>query len=275
MNESNGFIAKAGPLRIACPFDLLVGKYLDKVLENRLHLEIGMNGEILERFTMEDFKEVAELLMSHNLSVTVHAPFTDLPLGSINSSIRRTAIFIQKQAIDVACMFNVPQMVIHTGFDPKHHGAPDPGWAARLTESVKELMDYTTLAGHGLVLAMENTFEHDPSLHHMLFSRIHRPGLGFCFDMAHQVVFSTSTLDTWLGGLCGERLVELHLHDNHGQEDEHLAVGHGVLDFDALFHWLKVRGMRPVLTIEAHDENAVLPAIKAVEKYVKKYLDGP
>ncbi len=258
-------------IRVTCPFDLLKEKYIDMVIDHRLNLEIGLNGAILDTYSDDDFRRMSDLLSRHNLLVTVHGPFTDLPLGSVQSSIRKTVISIQKRAIDIAEILKAPQIVMHTGFDPKHHGTPDDSWIKRLKYSLLELLDYAKRRADGPDIALENTFEFDPTLHEAIFSQVKHEALGFCFDLAHQVVFSRSTMERWLNGPCGERLKELHLHDNHGESDEHLAVGQGCLDFNALFNWITTHGKRPVLTIEAHNERAVLPSLENVTRLADKW----
>ncbi len=258
-------------IRITCPFDLLKEKYLEKVVGLRLNLEIGLNGAILDTYHDDDFKRIAEILHSNHILATIHAPFTDLPLGSVQSSIRKAVIAIQKRAIDIAHFFNAPQIVMHTGFDPKHHGAPDDSWIERLKDSLLELLTHAHGSSDGPAILLENTFEFDPSIHESIFEKIGYESLGFCFDLAHQVVFSKSTMERWLNGPCGERLKELHLHDNYGESDDHLAVGQGILDFDALFKWLKDHEKKPILTIEAHSEEAVLPALQNVTVLANKW----
>jgi len=259
-------------LNVTCPFDLLVEQYLDTVLKSRLNLEIGLNGGILDKFSVQDFERVNDILKKNDLKVTIHGPFTDLPLGSVNSSIRKAVINTLKKAIDITRIFGSKTMVIHTGFDPKHHGEYEKAWGERAKESLFELIDHANQKAPNVKLLVENTFEYDPRLHEDIFATFAQEAVGFCFDLAHQVVFSKCSMDEWLRS-CGDRLMELHLHDNHGKSDEHLAVGRGRLDFDSLFKWLKEHKKLPILTIEAHNEDAVMPAIRAVSNLLKKYLN--
>jgi sugar phosphate isomerase/epimerase len=49
-------------------------------------------------------------------------------------------------------------------------------------------------------------------------------------------------------------LFEVHLHDNGGAADEHLPVGSGTFPFSQLFGMLREKSLRPIMTLEAHNE---------------------
>ena len=59
-------------------------------------------------------------------------------------------------------------------------------------------------------------------------------------------------LEPWLG--------QLHLHDNHGDRNSHLAIGEG------LFDYLNQKDMTPIITLEPHYEEAFWGSIKALER---------
>jgi len=72
-------------------------------------------------------------------------------------------------------------------------------------------------------------------------------------------------LDRWVQVL-GPYLRQLHLHDNRGEEDEHLALGQGSIDFKSLFGALKTTIRRPLaLTLEPHQEKDLWPSIGYLE----------
>ena len=53
----------------------------------------------------------------------------------------------------------------------------------------------------------------------------------------------------------GSRIAHLHFSDNHGRRDEHLAVGHGTIDFAGLVRQLKAIGYDDTLTLEVFSPN--------------------
>jgi sugar phosphate isomerase/epimerase len=87
---------------------------------------------------------------------------------------------------------------------------------------------------------------------------------GLCFDTGHFNLFSTISLAEWLDQV-RPHIFEIHLHDNTGKADDHLAIGDGNFDFAALFAGLC--GITPVYTIEAHSKEDVLRSIGQLNKY--------
>jgi len=60
-----------------------------------------------------------------------------------------------------------------------------------------------------------------------LFERFEADFLGFCFDSGHaNIAGDLGMLDRY-----GDRLIALHLHDNHGERDEHALPGEGTVDW--------------------------------------------
>jgi sugar phosphate isomerase/epimerase len=47
-----------------------------------------------------------------------------------------------------------------------------------------------------------------------------------------------------------ERLVHIHIHDNHGELDEHLPIGSGSIDFIQVVRWLKMIKYSRTITFE-------------------------
>jgi len=67
-------------------------------------------------------------------------------------------------------------------------------------------------------------------------------------------------------------LRHFHLHDNHGERDEHLAVGHGVIPFSAVFDWLKKQQRQPTITLENRNlPNTELSLLKLQQAFPELY----
>ena len=75
-----------------------------------------------------------------------------------------------------------------------------------------------------------------------------------------------TSLEKWLEML-GPYLDQLHLHDNHGTADDHLALGHGTIDFETLFAVIKKDHLTPpIITLEPHEEKELWPSVKELER---------
>jgi sugar phosphate isomerase/epimerase len=67
----------------------------------------------------------------------------------------------------------------------------------------------------------------------------------------------------------GPRLKHVHLHDNHGQSDQHLPVGKGSIDFDPFFEALNKYVPEATVSIEviAEPQAVVENVIYITKKY--------
>jgi sugar phosphate isomerase/epimerase len=114
-------------------------------------------------------------------------------------------------------------------------------------------------------MMLENVYEQSPGDMIDLLENLKDVGVGFCLDSGHQAVFSTAPIAEWIGSL-GPYLGQLHLHDNCGSQDEHLALGHGCIDFHQLFRLVvAVSPDQPVITLEPHKEEELWPSLKYLE----------
>ena len=71
---------------------------------------------------------------------------------------------------------------------------------------------------------------------------------GFCLDTGHLLLTGQDPQNAV--ALLGDRLEALHIHDNNGQEDQHLAPYMGVLDWDRFVAGLRDAGYRKPLSFE-------------------------
>ena len=106
----------------------------------------------------------------------------------------------------------------------------------------------------GSVLAIENLFSTPAELAGML-GRLPDEDVGVCLDVGHAHALSRTPLESWFE-LLGDRIVQFHVHDNHGVWDEHLGVGQGSIDFDAFSRLAAGLGRDLPWVIEARDEAA-------------------
>lgn len=253
---------------ISCPFDLLYAKYLDIMIEKRLNPEIGLNAGVLDRYSSKQFNRIAKSLKENNLKCTVHAPFSDLPLGASEKNVRNAIVSRIKKSLNFSKNFNASSVVIHTGYEEFSHDWLGDKWTDNLTESLRQITDYAIKLG--LNINIENVFEHNPGLHQKIFENINKENLGFCLDMGHTKVFSKTELPIWLEEL-KKKLRQLHLHDNMGKKDDHLPVGKGILNFNELFKFLYEEKITPIITLETRGSQEVFIALEAIAKLLEKY----
>ena len=122
--------------------------------------------------------------------------------------------------------------VLHTGQVPLRH----PLALSLAREALEETL--ALLAPSPIPLALENLALEEgdllrgPEEVKALLDRF--PGLGFCLDVGHALVELGPRGPLLYWEALGERLLHLHLHDNHGRKDDHLPVGAGSVPWEAL-----------------------------------------
>lgn len=223
-------------VQINIPFTMLYESYLEKFIDYGLNPEIGLDAAALDRFSLADFSGIAEELHKNSRTVTLHGPFIDLSAGSPDPAVRRITHQRLEQLLELVPLFNPLSVVCHAGYDAKRHGYFKETWAENSIELWCWMAD--RVAEYGARLMLENVYEDGPDDIQFLFENQKNPKIGFCLDTGHSTAFGQADLKVWLNTL-GPYLGQLHLHDNLGNDDEHLAIGSGVIDFSKLFKFFK------------------------------------
>ncbi|MDQ5988738.1 MAG: hypothetical protein CSYNP_04499 [Syntrophus sp. SKADARSKE-3] len=249
-------------VQVHIPFHLLQERYLPLVLESRLQPEISFNYKSLDYFTKSDFIETAKRLSGSGLDVTLHAPFHDLRPGALDPKIRQLTVDRLKQVFDLIPFYRPKSIVCHPAFDAKYYVSAEQEW---LENSVDTWTYFLSLVRDTeTIIALENVYEDEPHLLHRLFSALASPQLRFCFDTGHFNTFSRAPLEAWMGEMSGW-ISQLHIHDNDGSADTHLAVGEGTFPFLRFFREICDLNLNPIVTIEAHSEKTLMKALGNIE----------
>lgn len=238
-----------------------LSQYLEIIVELSMNIEVGCDATCFDNTTRKDLQRLAERLQRGSCTITLHGPFWDLSPGSVDSLVRQVTHLRLQQFFDLIPLFEPVQVVCHTGYDPRHHRGQRRLWLERSLACWEPLVVRAEMSKTFLLL--ENVWEYDPTLHQELFKQIDSPYLGFCLDVGHQNSFSQTSLRLWLETL-GDFIREVHLHDNDGNEDSHLPVGQGNIDFLLLLSFLQNHGKNPVLTLEPHQEEHLAESLQGL-----------
>lgn len=248
---------------VNAPF-LYLQKNINSFLERGIQPEIGLEGEVLYSQDRKDFETIAIKLQNNNLSCTLHAPFFELSIGSLDPFIRKVSRDKYKKAFELIEIFQPKSIVCHLGFEENKHGYKEKEWFKYTLEGWQELVEIS--ANHHTPVMLENTYEKNPRQHKKIFEALSSPFAGFCLDVGHVMAFAGNSWQDWLPEL-KPWLGQLHLHDNDGQKDRHLPIGSGLFDFKGLAAYLTENSMNPLVTLEPHREEDVEPCLLAFEKF--------
>ena len=189
-----------------------------------------------------------------NLTPQYHAPYTDpfdiaREAGKARSpeSLRRLVGRLMDNAERLGCSL----ITVHLGNQPADMDRPDA--LSNVLEGL--LATVPDLERRRMRLALENhtaaIIEHPlgdrPEEFDWLMEEISSPAVGRTFDPAHAHI--NGHLDEFLARPF-DRVFNIHLHDNHGEKDEHLPIGGGTLPWDRVFARLGDECYRGALTLE-------------------------
>lgn len=181
------------------------------------------------------------------IDVSVHGPVHDLNPGSLDVVIRDYTQHCFFKTLVVCQALDAKNLVFHLGINPL---LPKSALDAWLENSLRTWGPIVDLARQlQITIELENMFLPSPRFLVALKEGLASDTIKFCFDVGHFHVYSTASLEQWLQEL-DDDIVELHLNDNSGTDDEHLALGAGTIDFPKVFSMLFERSIHPRLTLE-------------------------
>ncbi|MFP3979838.1 MAG: sugar phosphate isomerase/epimerase family protein [Desulfobacterales bacterium] len=253
-------------VQVNIPFTWLMDAqagWMDVFIESRINPEIGLDAQALDQYRQSDFAAVARRFHLAGRTVTIHGPFLDLSPGSPDTEIRAITRHRLSQMIKAADVFCPQTIVCHAGYDETRYGFVRQAWYERAAEVWK--WAGSVLAEKGIRLMLENVYETDPEEIGRVLEQVADENTGCCLDVGHLYVFSRMPLSAWLEKL-SPYIGQIHLHDNQGQKDDHMGMGEGKIDFAPLFDWLRSLSQIPVITLEPHNQDALVTSISFLEK---------
>lgn len=241
----------------------MLGSHFHIVKRRRLNLEIQLSWDILERDWLRELAPVIEERERTGMKIAVHAPFIDMAPGAADPAMREATFKRLAQSAAVAERTGAVVMVVHPGYDEKRYWGDHDGYVQRSMETWRRLLGATEKSG--VTIALENIYEKSPDILAEVIGKVDSPRFAACFDAGHFNVYAKSPLDQWMAAL-GPKITHLHLHNNHGKEDEHNGMKSGTFDFRAFFGKLSAFDTSPTMTMEPHKENGVEESLASLDE---------
>ena len=195
-------------------------------------------------------REIGSALADLRLTLTsLHAP-TSRDLSATRESgqplsiceverVRRIEAMDElKRAIDVAEDLPFPRMIFHMG------GTRETADARKRDAAFSSLEHLILHAKHvGVTICVENTTSEmgDPQYLRSFYDETRLTGLRFNFDIGHAYLADGAEDERIEKGFAPLRdlVVGAHIHDNHGEKDEHLPPYDGTIDWENAIKLLK------------------------------------
>ena len=182
---------------------------------------------------------------------TLHGAFFDIVLNSTDAGIRACSIDRVRKSMEAAAALSCRGVVFHTNYLT---GFKSNSYRYKWVMDHAEF--YTALAEEyrGINIYIENMFDDTPELLRRLCDSMKDvPNFGVCFDIAHANLWSMP-LKGWIETL-GPYIRHMHVNDNFGDEDSHMAVGEGSLNWQAMNDPIIQKAAPSVLIeVKSHDK---------------------
>lgn len=257
-----------------------ISHLMDDDSMKKLVSETGMGIESIEFSIAENLDHLEQTLKSYEQrlarmgasSLTIHGPFLDLNPMAFDSLVQQATMTRYNQAYEAACILGAKKIIFHAGYIPSVYFLE--GWAERMAEFYNRFLEDKTA---DIQILMENVLDPYPEPLRDVAEQVKHPAFGICLDVGHAHCYSqagkrkadmeddTAHTNTGVQSRAVQRWISvlkpyirhLHLHDNCGDRDSHLAVGQGTVSWSDVQHLLE-RGVEYTLecrTAEAAAES--------------------
>lgn len=189
--------------------------------------------------------QLGEQIMRRYLVVDwVHAPFRVPVIYDSSKELYHLSMGALKNTIDIAAKLRAGTVIIHAMNQDFPDDIATKPYLDQLVESYSVLVSYAQ--EREVKVAVENIDEpYSFPILQTLFREV--PWLSFCFDTGHAEKYQV--WDKYIPYYI-DKISALHIHDNHGEVDEHLIPGDGMIDFSDFFAGLEASGYRGYLGVE-------------------------
>jgi len=181
----------------------------------------------LEHELLEIESQILYAQNSYGMTIQVHAPIADLNLGSPAERLRKAAVNELFLIMDCCERLSIELITIHPGAAVAYGNDIKPRVREATKRSIEEID--RKLDDMHLKIALENMPPDNWSIGYdadELLSMIEDTDVGICLDVGHANI--AGTLDTFFRK--DIPILNVHLHDNYGEFDQHLAIGEGIID---------------------------------------------
>lgn len=216
-----------------------------------------------------DKKKLKDALSSYDMTVTLHAPFTDLnpatPYEPVKGAVQKALADFVRFGIDLGgVMITVHPGSVHSR---KMVAQMQHDSAALMRALVKESEGALTISIENQTASKSKYYiplgVMPESVELMLADVV---GSKFTLDTGHAYASGVSPQD--LAERLGSKLAEVHLSDNRGESDDHLIPGEGTADLQGVLNKVAGRDILICLELDPYkyaEEQVLRAAVRAKE----------
>lgn len=232
----------------------------ETVISTGLGIElIGFGrSDYLDQYDLTMKNEAALLARCGNPPLSIHGPFLDLNPMSYDSLILEATKKRFDQSYRAAKTLGANTIVFHSGMIPTVYYTEM--WAERMIDFWETFLDGRS----GIRVCMENVLDYELEPFAEVADGVTHPDFGICLDLGHVNCYAQDSVFCWAERLAG-KIRHIHLHDNDGLKDSHLAVGAGTVPWDEVLPEIISQNPGLTGTIECNTVSDVLDSVRRLK----------
>ncbi len=218
-------------------------------------------------FSEREQRELRETLESFGFESSVHAPIWDINLASHIAGFRRVSIKQVKWSMDLARNLGSRLVTLHPGHMPPYPFIPSLRESGKknFLDSLQTLLDYSAETGvpiglENLPLGLSFCYTLDELIDYVnSFENLrvtldvpHAYVIGKFLQLVDKKKAATPPEDEIAEAIrkLGNRIINIHLHDNDGSWDQHKVPGEGTINFKPIVEAMKEINYNHLITLE-------------------------
>jgi sugar phosphate isomerase/epimerase len=240
--------------------------YYNYIIKNNLGIEVvELSNTVILNDTLKflEFKNFYKKALNNftNL-ITYHGAFIDLKIESPDRSIRLASRKRVIQSIEAAKEIGAEMIVFHSGYNPIIN---NPYY---ISNFVKESISFwkKMIEQYDIKICIENMWDNRGDVLLELMEGINDKRAGICLDVGHMNIYEKSRNGLLIKSL-GRHIKHIHMNDNNGSEDEHLAIGDGSIRWPEVSNLLEIFTHGPSIVIEVQGINRFEKSYKYLQDY--------
>jgi sugar phosphate isomerase/epimerase len=219
------------------------------------YAEVGIEEpKATPKILMQESQAILNALSQADFSAIGHTAYW-VGFGSSHENVRRGWVEEGKAMIQAASQLKIQLLNFHYNARLGRVGVKEDSreiFVQNFTNSMIELDRFASSMRIELMLENSPPQGFNPLEGIEYFARILNavPNLRFHFDVAHAFIENRMKGVQQYVDAFADKLVHVHLHDNHGKQDEHLPLGEGNIDFRKVVKALKTVDYCRTMTFE-------------------------
>ncbi|MDI9610078.1 MAG: sugar phosphate isomerase/epimerase [Archaeoglobaceae archaeon] len=230
------------------------------------HVEILMDHPLYSAEILS-YNELIELKWSYDVELLIHSPATTTNFIAVSELMRKASYAEMQRVLHIADRAGAEVVTFHIGWNPGFINNGSFYFPKELFDEhnekvlIKELKPF--LERTEVLLALENTIAITGGIERALREILSETELALTLDLGH---YNIQKCELFLENF--DRVVNIHLHDNNGDRDEHLALGRGKVDLKAF----PLKDYERYMTIETREEKSILETREYLFRFLEDLL---